>query len=211
MLWSAIERLSVQGGQFLINIILARLLLPSDFGLIGMLSIFIAFSQIMVDSGMGTGLIQKKNRTDVDYSTVFVFNFVISACIYLILFFSAPLIAAFYKIPQLTLITRILCVNIVINSLTVVHVARLTIHLDFKSIAKVNVISVIISGLLAVVLAFIGFGVWSLVFLNISRSVISVILFRIISRWKLSLKFSKESFRSLFGFGSKLLGAGVIS
>ena len=133
MIWNAIETFSLQGGQFIIGIILARLLTPNDYGLVGMLAIFIAISQIFIDSGMGHALIQKKNRSEKDYSTVFFFNLVISMLFYILLFISAPLIAKFYRMPQLILLTRILSINIIINSLSLIQSARLTIKLDFMS------------------------------------------------------------------------------
>lgn len=211
MFWSAVERLSIQAGQFAISIVLARLLLPSDFGLIGMLAIFIALSQSIIDSGMGSALVQKVDRTDVDYSTVFVFNFAISTLIYLVLFLAAPFIAQFYAAPKLEILTRILCLNIIINSLSLVQNTRLTINLDFKTMAKVNFSSVITSGILAIILAYRGYGVWALVFQNIFRSVVATVMLWRLSKWKPSVKFSKESFKSLFGFGAKLLGAGLIA
>ena len=142
VLWSIVDKFFAQGVQFTIGIILARILMPADFGLIGMLSIFIALSQILVDSGMGSGLIQKKNRSDVDFSTVFVFNLVISISLYVLLFISAPVIADFYQMPQLVLLTRVLSINIIINSLAIVQRSKLTISIDFKTIAKVNIVSV---------------------------------------------------------------------
>src|SRR4051812_11115344 len=120
MLWNTVENLAVQGGQFSINIVLARILLPADFGLIGMLSIFVAISQTFIESGMGTALVQKKDRTDLDFSTVFVYNFFVSAFVYIVLYLSAPLIADFYRMPQLEILTRVLCLNIVINALALV-------------------------------------------------------------------------------------------
>ncbi len=211
MLWNVVEKLSVQMGQFIIGIVLARILMPEDYGLIGMLSIFIAISQTFIDSGMGSGLVQKKNRTDLDFSTVFVFNFAVSTFFYILLFFSAPLIARFYDMPQLTLLTRVLTINIVINSLAIVQRSRLTINIDFKTIAKVNVVSVILGGAFGIFFAFIGFGVWALVFQNLIRSTVTVIMLLYLSRWKPSFLFSKQSFKALFGFGSKLLVAGLIS
>jgi O-antigen/teichoic acid export membrane protein len=211
MFWNAIENFSIQAGQFIIGIILARLLMPTDYGLIGMLAIFIAIAQTFISSGMGTALVQKKDRTDIDYSTVFVFNFAVSVIIYLILFFLAPLIADFYAAPKLVLLTRVLCLNIVINSLSLVQTSRLTIDLDFKTMAKVNVITVVAGGIFGIILAYNGFGVWSLVFQNLFRSVLSVIMLAVLSRWKLSLKFSKSSFKALFGFGSKILGASLVA
>ncbi len=209
MLWSALDKFAVQGGQFIIGIILARLLMPEDFGLIGMLSIFIAISQTFIDSGMGSGLIQKKNRSNVDFSTVFVFNLVVSVSFYGILFTTAPLIARFYETPQLVLLTRVLAINIIINSLAIVQRSKLIINIDFKTIAKVNVVSVLSGGLVAVYFAYTGWGVWALVIQNLVRALVSVVMFWILSHWKPSLIFSKESFKTLFGFGSKLLVSGL--
>ncbi len=209
MLWSAIDKFAVQAGQFIIGIILARLLMPEDFGLIGMLSIFIAISQTFIDSGMGSGLIQKKNRSNVDFSTVFVFNLVVSVSFYGILFTTAPLIARFYETPQLVLLTRVLAINIIINSLAIVQRSKLIINIDFKTIAKVNVVSVLSGGLVAVYFAYTGWGVWALIIQNLVRALVSVVMFWILSHWKPSLIFSKESFKTLFGFGSKLLVSGL--
>ena len=125
ILWSSIERFSVQGVQFVIMIIMARILLPSDYGMIGMLAIFIAISQALIDSGFSNALIRKTNRSDVDFSTVFYFNIVIGILLYLILFFTSPLIAEFYKTPELTNLTRIIALNLFINSLAVVQRAIL--------------------------------------------------------------------------------------
>ena len=209
MIWSAIDKFASQAGQFVIGVVLARLLMPKDFGLIGMLSIFIAVSQSFIDSGMGSGLIQKKNRTEADFSTVFIFNFAVSIFFYLLLFFTAPLIADFYNMPQLVLLTRVLSINIIISSLAIVQRSQLTINIDFKTIAKVNVISVLLSGIVAVYFAYIGWGVWTLVIQRIVGSVVSVFMLWVLSKWKFSLVFSKQSFKELFGFGSKLLLAGL--
>jgi len=209
MLWNALEKLSVQGSQLIIGIVLARILMPEDFGLIGMLSIFIVVSQVFVSSGMGSGLIQKKNRSEIDYSTVFVFNFAVSSSFYILLFFVAPLIANFYNMPQLVILTRVLAINIVINSLAIVQRTRLIINIDFKTIAKVNVVSVIAGGLFGVTFAYLGFGVWALVVQNLVRATVSVIMFWLLSKWKFSLSFSKQSFKELFGFGYKLLLTGL--
>jgi teichuronic acid exporter len=211
MIWNAIETIALQGGQFIFGIVLARLLSPSDYGLVGMLAIFIAISQTFVDSGMGNALIQKKNRTDVDFSTVFVFNIIVSALFYLVLSFSAPYIAAFYKMPQLVLLTRILSLNFVINSLALVQNTRLTISMDFKTKAKVSAISVVLSGTIAIILAYYGFGVWALVFQTLSRAIVSVSMLWYLSRWKPSFVLSRKSFKDLFHFGSRILGASVIS
>ena len=209
VIWSAIEKFSVQGVQFVISIALARLLMPSDFGVIGMISIFIAISTTFVNSGMSSGLIQRQNRTELDYSTVFVFNAVVSVLFYALLYLTAPYIATFYKTPLLTPIMRVIGLNIVISAFAVVQRSRLTIDLDFKTLAKVNVSSVLVSGGIAIYCAYTGFGVWSLVYKQLAAALISVALLWYYSRWKPSLSFSKESFNNLFGFGSKLLIAGI--
>ena len=209
MLWSALDKIIGKFGQFIVGIILARLLLPEDFGLVGMLTIFLAISKSFIDSGMGSGLIQKKDRTEIDFSTVFVFNLIVSTSFYIILFFVAPYIADFYDKPELINLTRVLTLIIIINSLAVVQRARLMINIDFKTFAKVNVTSVFVGGFLGVVFAFLDYGVWALVIQHLSGSFVTVCLLWYFSRWKPSIQFSKKSFRNLFGFGSKLLVASL--
>jgi len=210
MVWNAIDKFAVQGSQFIIGIILARLLLPTDYGLIGMLAIFIAVSQLFVDSGFTKALVQKKDKTDSDFSTVFYFNLGLSFIIYIILFLTAPFIAGFYEVPELVPLTRVLAISIIINAFTIVQNAKFTIELDFKTMAKVNFVSVIISGAIGVGLAYYGYGVWSLVYQTLIRGAIVTIMFWLFSKWRPSLIFSILSFKQLFRFGSKLLGAGVI-
>lgn len=211
LFWSAIDKIAVQAGQFIIGVILARLLMPEDFGLIGMLSVFIAISNSFINSGMGSGLIQKKDRSDVDFSTVFVFNFIVSVFFYFILYISAPLISDFYSSPKLVDITRVLSLNIIITSLAIVQRTKLTINIDFKTHAVVNIISVIAGGLSALLLALSGWGVWALVAQNIVGSLAAVISIWYLSKWKPSIRFSKDSFNKLFGFGSKILISSIYS
>lgn len=210
VVWSAAERFSVQGTQFLIQIIMARLLTSSDYGLVGMLSIFMAISQSFIDSGFSTALVQKKNRTETDFSTVFYFNIVIGLVFYFILFFSSPLIARFYDVPILTPLTRVIALNLFIQSLTVVQRARLTIAVNFKIQAQVSIISVIISGCVGIWMAYNGYGVWAIAFQSIINSFISMILLWISTKWKPQKEFSWESFTQMFSFGSKLLISGLL-
>ena len=209
--WNSIEKFAVQGIQFIIGIILARILMPSDYGLIGMLAIFIAISQWFIDSGFSTALIQKKNRSEIDFSTVFYFNIVVSILFYLILYFCSPLIADFYNQPKLVDLTKVLSLNIIISSFSIIQTTKFTINLDFKSITISNFIAVIISGSVGVTMAYVGFGVWALVWQSIIRVSILAIILWVISKWKPGLVFSMESFRNLFKFGSKLLAAGMIA
>ena len=211
VLWNFIEKILMEGAQFVIGIILARLLLPSDFGLIGMLAVFVAISNVFIDGGFAKALIQKKECSDIDFSTAFVSNIVVSLIIYVILFVSAPWIAVFYHEPILTDLTRVLALNFVLGSFNIVQRARLMSKVDFKSLAKIKVSSVVVGGFVGVGMAYNGFGVWSLVGQTISATLLQIVVFPFFSKWKPSLRFSKESFRNLFGFGSKLMVTGVYS
>lgn len=210
VVWSAMERFSVQGIQFVLTIIIARLVSPSEYGLIAMLAIFLAIAQSFVDSGFSNALIQKKGRTEVDYSTVFYFNLIISVLIYLLLFVGAPYIAAFYREPVLSSVTRWVGLNIILSGLSIVQRAQLTIRVDFKTQAKASLIAVIISGAIAVYLAYCGYGVWALVSQSLLNNLLNTLFLWIFSRWIPSWPFSWESFRGLFSFGSKLLLSGLL-
>ncbi|MDD2323774.1 MAG: MOP flippase family protein [Bacteroidales bacterium] len=211
VLWSAIERFSVQGLQFMLGLILARILMPEDYGLVGMLTIFIALSQSIVDSGFSSALIQKKDRNETDYSTAFFFNIGIGLFLYFILFFSAPLIADFYDMKELTNLTKVVGINVFIASLTIVQRAKLTIALDFKTQARASFTAVLIGGILGITLAYKGFGVWALVAQTLTRNSINSVLLWILSKWVPNREFSIKSFKCLFSFGSKLLGAGLLN
>ena len=209
-IWSTLERFSVQGIQFIVMIIMARILTPEDYGLVGMLAIFIAVSQSLIDSGFSQALIRKQDRSEIDNSTVFYFNIGVGAILYLILFLSAPLIASFYNEPQLVPITRIIGLSLVFNSLVVVQRALLTINLDFKTQAKASFVGVIISGSLGITMAYTGFGVWAIVWQQISNLAVVTVLLWILSRWKPIWAYSWKSFQELFSFGSKLLASGLL-
>ena len=211
ILWSAIERLSVQSASFILSIIIARLVSPSDYGLIAMLTIFISLAQTFVDSGFSNALIQKQDRTEKDYSTVFYFNIIVSVLIYSLLFFCAPLIASFYNEPILTELTKWVSLSFVLSSFAVVQRAKLTILHDFKTQAIVSLVSVIISGVLGIIAAAKGYGVWALVLQSLVNQGLTSILFWIVTRWHPRYWFSMDSFRSLFGYGSKLLVSGIIN
>lgn len=210
LLWSSIERFSNQGVQFIFSIILARILLPSDYGIIAMLSIFFAVAQTFIDSGFSNALIRKPDRTEKDNSTAFYFNVIIGLVSYTVLFLIAPIVADFYKQPILSPILRVSALSVVFNSLCIVQQALLTIEVDFKSQAKITLTSSVITGVLGVFLAYKGYGVWALVFQGVASQFLRMILFWIITKWKPYEKFSKESFSYLFGYGSKLLASGLL-
>ena len=191
-------------------IIMARILTPSDYGLIGMLAIFMAISQSLVDSGFSQALIRKQDRTDVDNSTVFYFNIVIGLCLYLVLYLSAPYIARFYNQPILVPLTRWISISIILNSLVVVQRATLTIKIDFKTQAKASFIAAIASGVIGITMASLGYGVWAIVCNQLSNLTINTFILWILSRWRPSLKYSWQSFKELFGFGSKIAVSGII-
>ena len=209
--WNFIEKVLMRGASFIIGIILARLLSPSDFGLIGMLAIFVAISNVFIEGGLAKALIQRKDCQDIDFSTAFVANVGMSLMIYVVLFLTAPLIADFYDEPILTDITRILSLNFVLGSFNIVQRAKLMANVDFKSLAQINVISTIVSGIIGIAMAFYGWGVWSLVGQTLCSTIVLLLLFPFYSKWRPSIKFSPNSFRQLFGFGSKLMATGVYS
>lgn len=210
MLWNALEKIAVQGISFVLSIILARLLTPHDYGTIGMLVIFLTFSNVFVESGFSRALIQKQERSEEDFSTTLIFNVVVSCLLYVILFFASPAIADFYETPELVGLQRVFFLVIILNSLTVVQSAKLQIKVDFKSIAFINAISTIISGGIAIYVAYKGWGAWALVIQSIIKSSVSALCFWIIGKWIPKTGFSISSFKKLFGFGSKLLVSGLL-
>ena len=208
--WSAIERFSVQGIQFILSIIIARLVMPSEYGLIAMLTIFLAIAQCFIDSGFGNALIQKQNRTETDYATVFYFNIAVALFFYFILYISAPYIASFYQEPQLNTITKWVGLNVVLISFSIVQRTKLTINLDFKTQAKASLSAVIISGAIAIYLAYHKYGVWALVSQSLINNFLNTLFLALRTRWIPKITFSKQSFKGLFSFGSKLMLSGLL-
>lgn len=210
-IWSFVERFSTQAVQFVLTIIMARLLTPNDYGLIGMLAIFISLSQVFIDGGFSTALIQRQDRTNEDFSTVFYINLSMSFLIYLLLFFCAPFIADFYNEPLLVPITRVYAINLIINSLVAVNKTKLVINVDFKTQSKISLLSAILSGLFGIAAALNDFGVWALVVQMLTQAVFNAVFSFYFVKWFPGRFFSKESFQKLFKFGSKLLIAQIIS
>ena len=205
VIWSSIERFSVQGIQFILTLIIARQLLPSDYGLIAILNIFMAIANCFVNSGFSSALIQKQNRTNNDFSTVFYFNIVVGIIMYIILLISAPYIASFYEQPILKIIIIWVGLNIIINSFTTVQNAILAINLNFRKQTLISLTAVTISGIIAIYMAFNNYGVWTLVIQGLLNSCINALLLWIGSNWNPQFTFSISSFKELFSFGSKLL------
>ena len=210
VLWGSIERFSVMGINFILSIIVARLVLPADFGVIAMTTIFLGVSNVFIDSGFANALVRKTDRTEIDNSTVFYFNIGVGITIYVIIFFSAPLIASFYNIPILLEVMRVIGLVILWNSLSVVQQAILTAKLDFKSQAKISLISVSASGIIGVILAYYGFGVWALVAQIVSAALGRMLLLWLYVKWHPLWAFSIDSFKSMFSYGSKLLMSNLV-
>jgi teichuronic acid exporter len=210
LMWSFIDNMASQGSNFIIGIVLARLLVPRDFGLVGMITIFIAISQSFIDSGFSQALIRKKNCTQADYSTVFYFNLIVGIFFYLLLFFSAGAIGLFFKEPQLTLIVRVLGINLIINALTIIQFTQLTKRIDFKLQTRISILAAIGSGVISIVMALKGFGVWSLVAKSVLQYAFRSFLLWLWNGWRPSFEFNKKSFREMYAFGSKLMLSGLI-
>ncbi len=209
--WSAVERFLSQGIQFVVTVIMARFLLPSDYGMVGMLAIVLQLSQTLMDSGFTNALIRYKERTEIDYSTVFFFNILASLVIYFLIFFLAPYISWFYKIGQLVEITRILSIVIVLNSFAIIPKTKLIIAVDFKTQSKVSFIAALVSGIIGIWAAYLDFGVWALVGQTLVNGLLIVVLYAYFCRWKPLWIFSLKSFRLLFAFGSKLVLANILN
>lgn len=208
--WSAIERMSGQIVGFVVIVIMSRVLSQADYGMVGMLLIFIDIAQTITDSGVTQALIRKQDRTQKDCSTAFYFNFVLSLCLYAVLYISAPLIADFYGLPELVPLARVISISVVINALTMVQKALYTVEIDFKTQTKASLTSAILSGVLGIYMAYSGYGVWSIVYYQLINLFLTGVLLWIFSTWRPSLQFSFKSFRYFFGFGSKLTIAGVM-
>lgn len=196
--------------QFVIGIFMARILTPGDYGMVGMLSIFMAVSQSLINSGFSNALTRKIDRTEVDFSTVFYFNIVVGILLYLIIFFAAPYIADFYHTPLLSDLTKIVALPLIFNSLCIVQQARLTIKMDFKTQAKISVTSSIVTGVSGLAMAYSGFGVWTLAYSAVIGAVVRCVLMWILTHWHPLWTYSWKSFRELFSYGSKLLASGLI-
>lgn len=201
MLWSAVGRFGTLGISFVSNMVLARLLSPQDFGYIGMLYIFIALSDVLIIGGFGAALIQKKNPTHLDYTSVFYWNLFVAIILYFILYLSAPLIADFYNMPLLCEVFRIQSLSLIIGAFSLVQTTQLQKQLRFKEFSVRGIVSALCGVTVSIIMAFMGYGIWSLVALSLVMSLSSVILLWKMSEWRPTLEFSMQSLKSLFSFG----------
>lgn len=209
-IWSGLDNLSLLGIQFLVGIVLARTLSPKEFGLIGIITVFIAICQSIVDCGFSSALVRKTECQQADYSTVFYSNLAISLVLTFILFLSSGWIAEVFKDQNLEPLIQVVSVCVVIDALCVIQRTIFTKKVDFKKQMIVSFASSLGSGVVGISLAYAGYGVWSLAIMMVVRSGLSTILFWALSSWRPEFIFSSKSFRELFGFGSKLLVSGLI-
>lgn len=208
--WTAMERFGQQFLRLIIGVIIARILEPSMFGIVGMTVVFTDLAQSILDSGFGSALIQKKDRNEIDYSTCFYFNVVVGLVLYIVLFISAPYIADFYHTEELADVIRVISIGFVFNSLIISQNAKLSAEFKFKASAIINIASYLISGIVGIVLAYIGFGVLALVFQQVLACLLRVLFIEIYTKWIPMLIFSKRSFHYLFNFGNKVLVSGIL-
>lgn len=209
-IWSVLDRVWAQAVGFVIGIILARLLTPEDYGLVGISLVFIAFSNVFIEAGFSNALIRKLDRTNTDYSTAFHFNAIMGVVMYIVLFLGAPWIADYFDDQQLIPLTRLVSVTVVLNSLCIVQNAILTAEFRMREQAIINIASQIPSGLLAIYMAYIGMGIYALAVQTVLASLLRTIMFWVVTKWIPTMEFSKDSMRYLWGFGSKLIGANFL-
>lgn len=211
MVWTFLQQGSSQIINFVVSIILARLLEPSDFGTIAIFGVFLAIGQTLIDSGLSNSLIRTSDADNRDFSTVFFFNLIISTIIFLIFFFSSPWIARYFEMPILVDVIRVYSITLVIGAFASVQSTLFTKRLDFKTPFLIRMPSAIISAVVGVVMAYLGYGVWSLVGISISGSIVSTIMLWYYSPWKPKFVFNNEKFKSHFSFGYKLTLSALIN
>lgn len=209
--WSAADAFLGRGVTFLVGIVLARLLTPSEYGLIGITTIFISVIDCIVDSGFSQAVIRKKDATNNDYNTMFITNMVLSVLMFLVLFVCAPAIARFFDRPELISLTRVMGSIVIIHALSITQNTVLTKRIDFKTKTKASVISAILSGIIGICMAFMGFGVWALVGQKISKQLTNTIYLWAFNKWWPNLSFSKQSFNYMWGFGWKMLASSILT
>ena len=209
--WSAADALLGQGVTFIVGLVLARLLSPDEYGLIGICLIFTTVLNGIVDSGFSNALIRKKDVTDEYYNTMFTTNMAISIVLYVLLFISAPFVSDFFHRIELIALVRVTGLILFLNALSITQVTILTKNIDFKTKTKASLVSAIISGVIGIAMAFMGFGVWSLVAQQLSRQLLYTLCLWVLNKWWPKFTFYKDSFKYMWGFGWKLLASGILN
>jgi len=210
LFWKLMERSGTQGIGFIISMVLARLLLPEDYGLIALVTIFIVLANVFVQSGFNTALIQKKNADEVDFSSVFYLSLVVAALLYVIIYFSAPFIATFYSQPLLVPVLRVLSITLFIGAFNSIQNAFVARNMLFKRLFISSLGALIVSGIVGIVAAYQGWGVWALVAHQLTNQLTIAIILWFTVKWRPHLLFSFKRVKTLFAYGSKLLASALI-
>ena len=208
--WSGIDNVAQFGVSFVVSIVLARLLSPDDYGLIGIITIFTAICTAFINGGFTTALIRKKDATDDDYNTAFIVNLSVSLLLYIVIYLCSPLIADFFHRQELVALTQVSSLGMIIGALGLVQQTRLTKRIDFKTQTKITIVASVVSGIVGIVMALMGFGVWSLVAQSLTSQGLRTILLWVANKWIPQLRFSSVSFHELFGFGWKMMMSGLL-
>ena len=208
--WSVTEKFGLYGVKLITGIILARLLVPEAFGLVGLVMVFFTIADTFINSGLSSAYVQKKEVSDADADTIFYTNLAISLLLYIVLFFSAPLIADFYNEPQLVDLTKVMGLIVIINAFNIIQRAQIKRAVNFKKQTKIIISSTLLSGAAGITAALYGLGVWALVIQSLSNRTIIAVIFWFTSSWKPQMRFSKSSFHSLFSFGFWVLFSSII-
>lgn len=209
-IWRFAERCGAQLVTFIVSIVLARILTPSDYGTIALVTVFTTILQVFIDSGLSTALIQKKDADDLDFSSVFYFNFVICIILYLIMFVSAPFIADFYKDSSLVSIVRVISLTLIISGVKGVQQSYVSRHMLFKRFFFSTLGGTIFSAVLGIIMAYAGFGVWAIVFQQLSNNAIDTLILWITVKWRPIKKFSWSRLKNLLSFGWKMLASSLL-
>lgn len=210
MLWRYAERCGAQGVQFIVSIVLARLLTPSDYGIVGLITVFISIANVFINSGFGSALVQKKNADKIDFSSVFFFNLSMSIFLYIIMFFAAPYIASFYNEPILTNVVRVVSISLLIGGVNNIQQSYVSKTMQFKKFFFATIIGTLISAIIGIYIAYKGGGVWALVAQSLSNQVIDTIILWLTVKWRPTLTFNLKRMKRLFSFGWKMLCANVL-
>lgn len=209
-IWRFAERSGAQLVTFIVSIVLARLLMPEDYGTIALVTVFTTIMQVFVDSGLGTALIQKKDADDLDFSSVFYFNFAVCIILYLVMFIAAPFVALFYNLPELTPVVRVISLTIVISGVKGVQQSFVSRNMLFKRFFYATLGGTIFSAFLGIAMAYTGFGVWAIVAQQISNTAIDTLIIWITVKWRPKLMFSWNRLKGLLGFGWKMLCSSLL-
>lgn len=202
--WNFIQQLGNGGVQFIVQIILSRILSPEEFGLYGVIYFFYIISNVISDSGLGQSIVRSDKLDEKDFGTIFITNFIISVLLYALIMLFSPLIADFYEEPLITKLLAVLCLSIILTSFSTIQMYKLTRELNFKRQALIQIPSVLIAGVVGVSLAYTGYGIWALVYMTLVRELCLSIQYWLFTGWRPKLIFSKEKFKHHFNFGYKL-------